>query len=306
MFKARHTLSAVCMDDLCALLCLLKVPNAPRSWFRIKQPFDDALSSASDRRLWWVCPACKKPSENQFTCSGETCDWSFNPPAAMPNHFYTFDIIHQLSATLSTTRDIHFPKKKRNSLSAMTPMRDVVDGNRYSELVDQESCDILTLTMSTDGIQPFNSSDKSIWPVSFVVNEIDRRKRFSFECILVGGIWPGPAKPKRFEMAALLETIVKQLKHLEKGYHFEYPTASGYVTRLLKVFLICACMDKPAQAIVQNLPEPTAKFGCGRCEIRGESCDFFLMILRTMVITHRIFGAHFSEVNESDQLFSDR
>jgi len=72
-------------------------------------------------------------------------------------------------------------------------------------------------------------------------------------------------------MAALLQTIVEQLKELEKGRQFECRSSSGYVTRFFKVFLICACMDKPAQALTQNLSEPTAKFGCGRCEIRGKS-----------------------------------
>lgn len=37
----------------------------------------------------------------------------------------------------------------------------------------------------------------------------------------------------------------------------------------LKVFAIGATCDKPAQAIVQNIPEPIGKFGCGRCEIPG-------------------------------------
>ena len=272
VLKIRHSLSAVCLNDICSLPCLFKVPNAPRGWFHIKKSFTNSLASPLDRKLWWICPQCQKPSENQFTCSSNKCSWHFSPPASMPNHFFTFDIFDQLSSTLATTHDLHLPTHSNNIVHSM---RDLPDGNYYRRVVDKESCDILTLTMSTDGIQPFNCSEKSIWPVTLVVNEINRKKRFSFQNLLVAAVWPGPTKPKRFEMAALLQSVVVQLKELEKGCYFECRSASGYVTRLLKVFLICACMDKPAQALVQNLPEPTAKFGCGRCEIRGKICVFF-------------------------------
>ena len=71
-------------------------------------------------------------------------------------------------------------------------------------------------------------------------------------------------------MFAFLEATVVQLKDMGKGCRFKCRLGDTYVTRFLKVFLICACMDKPVQALVQNLPEPTAKFGCGKCEIRGK------------------------------------
>ncbi|CAF3865116.1 unnamed protein product [Rotaria sp. Silwood1] len=166
---------------------------------------------------------------------------------------------------------MHLPKRTNATPHAILSMKDIIDGNYYRKLLNEESDDFLTLTMSTDGIQPFKSTEKSIWPVTFIINEIKRKKRFSFQNLILGGVWPGPTKPKRFEMSAVLETIILQLKRLEKGSYFECCSDAGYISRFLKVFLICACMDKPAQALVQNLPEPTAKFGCGRCEIRGYS-----------------------------------
>ncbi|CAF1090882.1 unnamed protein product [Rotaria sordida] len=266
--KNRHSLSAVCINDICSLLCVLNVPGAPRSWFQIKKALDKSCASTLDRTVWWICPSCKKVSDNKFTCSNANCSWRFVPPASMPNYFYTFNIRDQLSSILATTADMYLQKRTNVTPHSVLSMKDIVDGNYYRKLLDEESDDILTLTMSTDGIQPFKSTEKSIWPVTFIINEIKRKKRFSFQNLILGGVWPGPAKPKRFEMSAVLETIIVQLKELEKGSYFECCSDAGYVSRFLKVFLICACMDKPAQALVQNLPEPTAKFGCGRCEIR--------------------------------------
>ncbi|CAF4906207.1 unnamed protein product [Rotaria sp. Silwood1] len=267
--KNRHSLSAVCINDICSLLCVLNVPGAPRSWFQVKKALDKSCASSLDRTVWWICPNCKKTSDNKFTCSNANCNWRFAPPASMPNYFYTFNIRDQLSSTLATTADMYLPKCTNVTPHSILSMKDIVDSNYYRKLLDEESDDILTLTMSTDGIQPFKSTEKSIWPVTFIINEIKRKNRFSFQNLILGGVWPGPAKPKRFEMSAVLETIIVQLKELEKGSYFECRSDAGYVSRFLKVFLICACMDKPAQALVQNLPEPTAKFGCGRCEIRG-------------------------------------
>lgn len=96
--------------------------------------------------------------------------------------------------------------------------------------------------MSTDGIQPFNNTDKTIWPVTLVINEVEHKKRFLYQNLILAGIWPGPSKPKRFEMSAFLEIIVQQLKELEEGFTYECRSIAGYKNKFLKVFLICASM----------------------------------------------------------------
>lgn len=65
--------------------------------------------------------------------------------------------------------------------------------------------------------------------------------------------------------------IINELKHLEVGRMFQLKSTNVECVEetFLKVFLVTSCCDKPAQSLVQCLPEPTAKFGCGRCEIKG-------------------------------------
>jgi hypothetical protein len=250
------------------------VQDAPRTWFQVKTTLNSLHTSSFEQKQKWICPNCKKASDNIFLCSNNNCNWHFTPPSPMPNYFYVFNIIEQLTSILATASDLILPAR-RSSSHVMLRMSDIVDGSCYHKLLNGESSPFITLTMSTDGIQPFNSSEKSIWPVTFVINEIKQKRRFSFQNLILGGVWPGPKKPKRSEMTAFLETIVVQLKELENGFNFECRSNTGYVNRYLKVFLICACMDKPAQSLVQNLPEPTAIYGCGRCEIRGN--NFFVL-----------------------------
>lgn len=97
------------------------------------------------------------------------------------------------------------------------------------------------------------------------------KKRFSLENLIIGGMWPGPSKPSRDHMVLFLEKIVSQLKILELGRTFEtYSNSDDVQTQFIKVFLIAACCDKPAESLLQYLSEPTAFFGCGACELEDE------------------------------------
>jgi len=44
----------------------------------------------------------------------------------------------------------------------MLSMKDITNGDYYKKILNEESSNFLTLTMSTDGIQPFNCTEKSI------------------------------------------------------------------------------------------------------------------------------------------------
>ncbi|CAF3724849.1 unnamed protein product [Rotaria socialis] len=80
------------------------------------------------------------------------------------------------------------------------------------------------------------------------MNEINRSDRYKLQNCIFGGVWPGPQKPSREQMLAM--SFKRSIRETES-------------------FLIGATCDKPAQALVQNTPEPIAKLGCGRCEIPG-------------------------------------
>ena len=84
-------------------------------------------------------------------------------------------------------------------------------------------------------------------------------------------MWPGPSKPSRSQMSLFFEKIILELKGLEQGRQFQLYLADGENEhQFIKTFLIGSCCDKPAQCLVQCLPEPTAFFGCGHCELEGE------------------------------------
>ena len=67
----------------------------------------------------------------------------------------------------------------------------------------------------------------------------------------------------------MLKSMTDELQILENGHYFIIKAFQNQMIKL-KVFLIGASCDKPAQSIVQNTAEPIRKYGCGRCKIPGK------------------------------------
>jgi hypothetical protein len=106
-----------------------------------------------------------------------------------------------------------------------------------------------------------------------IINEIPLKKRFAIENIILAGIWPGPSKPSRPEMSLFFRPLVDELLTLQQGVTF-FLHDDDDTSVTARVFLIDACCDKPAQSLLQFLPQPIAEHGCSRCEVSGISFEF--------------------------------
>lgn len=73
-------------------------------------------------------------------------------------------------------------------------------------------------------------------------------------------------------MQQILSKIVINLKDLQKPNLYQI---SMFSYKMLRVYLIGICNDKPANSLVQNQAEPNALYGCSKCEIAGH---FFLLL----------------------------
>lgn len=162
-----------------------------------------------------------------------------------------------------------------SSSSINHTLRDVKDGNVYRHLKSLCTDPFLTLTINIDGIEIRKGLNRSIWPVLLVINEIPLKERYALENVIFAGIWSGPNKPSRSQMQSVLKPIVSELSLLENGTIFADYSKESHGSKIIRVFLTSACADKPAQALLQNLPEPTAAFGCSRCEIEGVTILLF-------------------------------
>ncbi|CAF4261843.1 unnamed protein product [Rotaria magnacalcarata] len=258
ILKARHRLSNKCLSDILKLLRILGVPNVPTSLWKCKKLMRKQSTGHLCTKKRSICPSCEHMSDEVNCCNQCNIDYDTIVPTPRIPVFYHFDIGLQLESILLHTSDLVFQDL---SLPSSKIMHDIVDGSFYRNHFKQETDSFITLTMNIDGVQPNKGSDVSIWPVLMVVNEIRRSKRYSLENVILAGVWPGPKKPSRDYMAIFLRSIVDELKCLEAGRMFQLRTADGENMKeiFVKVFLITSCCDKPAQCLVQCLPEPTAR-----------------------------------------------
>lgn len=264
--KFRHHLSNNCITDILALLNLLGI-NIPSNYKSLCTLLRKHSNKQSTPSKYTICPHCKKVSYEICKCT--VCGANYSPISQSSiGLFYTYDIHQQLKSIMASSPDLVLQDNKGIGNQRMS---DITDGNMYTRLATNEPCLFITLTLNVDGIQPNKGSDQSIWPVLLVINEIKRKKRYSLENLIIAGMWPGPTKPSRTEMFLFFQNIISQLQELERGQLYElYSTEHGCRREFLKVYVIAACCDKPAQCLIQCLPEPTGYFGCGQCEIKGE------------------------------------
>lgn len=124
--------------------------------------------------------------------------------------------------------------------------------------------DIISHLISADGVQLGLNSTKSLWLVTLSINEINVKHRFLLNNIIIGGVNACYKKPTRKIMNLMIEPIVKQLQLLEQGGVCEINSEM----MMYRVFLLGSINDKPANSLVQNIPEPNAAFGCSKCEIQ--------------------------------------
>ncbi|CAF1497861.1 unnamed protein product [Adineta ricciae] len=264
LFKQRHRLSITCMNHLLKLLPYLHHKSMPTSWFTLKKLLQtNTLTSPPIIRF--VCPSCSEDSSSSTNCS--QCGKGIDPSLSIQS-FRNFRISDQLHRIITN----NYKYMNLCNKSSGEYMRDICDGETYRTLQHTYGDLFISLTLNIDGIQPNKGSQKTIWPILLIINELPLKRRFSLENIILAGIWPGPKKPSRTHMHLFLKPLIGELIRLEKGDDFFLPSDSLSLSNQLvhiRIYLIAACCDKPAQALIQNIPEPIAAFGCGRCEIPG-------------------------------------
>ncbi|CAF4359527.1 unnamed protein product [Adineta steineri] len=179
------------------------------------------------------------------------------------NYFLTFPIHSQIERILYYNRDIFTPRRSQTMC-----MRDICDGAIYQKLQDNLQAPFFTLTLNVDGIAPNKGCQQNIWPILLVTNDLPLKQRFAIQNVILGGVWPGPRKPSRLEMSLFFRNLIDELISLEEGVKLKLYDAND-TSIFTRIFLVGACCDKPAQALLQYVPEPIAAFGCGRCEVEG-------------------------------------
>lgn len=215
-----------------------------------------------------ICPACKlyvrefkrdKPQVKCNVCSREVVLDSFE------NFFVTFDIKDQVRDLLET-HDVYYDNvisAERNDLNVWS---DIYDGRVYRRIIEslpaRDRLSYVTITFNSDGSPVFKSSKTSIWPMQLLINELPFEIRY--EEPIIQALWFGKDKP---DMSIFLKTLVDEMNEVsENGILCKI----NGLTKKIRVYCICCCVDSVARAPVQGLKQLNGYSACSWCLHPGQ------------------------------------
>lgn len=112
----------------------------------------------------------------------------------------------------------------------------------------------ITLQFNTDGVNAYESSNDSIWPIFVSINELpylDRKKN-----LILTGLWFGDEEPK---MNSFLDAFVHELIDL---HHNGLTLKNGMK---VKVHCLIGSADSKARAKLQGIQQHNGSHGCSYC-----------------------------------------
>lgn len=139
----------------------------------------------------------------------------------------------------------------------------------------------MSLSCNIDGVPVFKSSNRSLWPVFYVINNlplVERRKH-----IILHGLWFGQGKP---EMTCYLQPIVNELLSLlESGLQWSLPSGETVNTSIVLDLLVA---DSVARPLIQQFNQFNGRHGCGFCVHEGVVVTKGLGSVRTYPVSVNI------------------
>lgn len=141
---------------------------------------------------------------------------------------------------------------------------DVQDGIQFKATQSKYSDSfVLSLTVNTDGIQIYNSTSKSLWPIQVYLNFLTPNIRYNTENVIVVALHDG--KPN---MCDFFYPFLNELKSIKEsgGMNIE---RNGNNINFLPFINFCTA-DLPAKADLQGLIGHCGRYGCGYCLHAGD------------------------------------
>lgn len=259
-FLIRHNLSDVGLADLISLInCHL-----PRAQYGSVYTFLKQYDAPQNVIVHFYCSYCQTLTmdgdDSGTAICGACCrEYEKTVLKREGNYFLQIPLTEQLKAMVNS--DLYAKFRKESELDS-----DVVTGKTYCSLREANvfAEHDITIQFNVDGVQLFNSSTTSMWPIQVAINELsytDRRDN-----ILLCGVWYGKSKPK---METFLKFFVDELIDLHQVGITRIDPEGREIS--IKVHAIVCSVDSVARPLLQNIHQYNGEFGCPFCLNKGEN-----------------------------------
>ena len=121
-----------------------------------------------------------------------------------------------------------------------------------------------SLAFSVDGIQPFQSSNKTLWLIPCTINVLDVHLKSRF--LILNTLWFGKSKP---DFNTFMTPFVNAMKYLfEKGISWKDRDGIEHVKKFLAPIGICY---SPARCALAYMTQYSGWNGCTYCMHKGQT-----------------------------------
>lgn len=174
--------------------------------------------------------------------------------------YITFSLQHELTEIVNRNMaKLCFPENRESEF----PITDVLDAQWHASIFKKYG-PFLSVFLNTDGVQTFNASKKSLWPIFVVLNNLPRVERFRIENVLCLGFYYG----EKVSLEDFLESFIEDIDYINAG-----PGIFTDQHGNLKVFCVGASLDSVAKPKLINMKLFNGYESCPYCEILGIRCN---------------------------------
>ncbi|CAM4787189.1 unnamed protein product [Rotaria magnacalcarata] len=267
----RYNISKAAVNDICRIINTFNIPNMPKDFRAVMRHLKRNNPTLLGGNHFYICPSCGNRCANASKCNLTGCQ-SSNSPVRTPASVVVFPLVSQISSILERETLI-IPTYELNQCDDLPNSQCAQEVARKEKQINPARNNV-TLTLNTDGVL-LKRISRSLWITCACINELPRKTRYDINNMLICSMSTGDDKPKKDEYSTILQDIVNELKFLEHvGFDVLLPSTVKTHNRTYThfyAFTITAVCDKPAQAIMMNIKDPTGFFSCGWCCIPGET-----------------------------------
>ncbi|CAM4781977.1 unnamed protein product [Rotaria magnacalcarata] len=267
----RYNISKAAVNDICRIINTFNIPNMPKDFRAVMRHLKRNNPTLLGGNHFYICPSCGNRCANASKCNLTGCQ-SSNSPVRTPASVVVFPLVPQISSILERETLI-IPTYELNQCDDLPNSQCAQEVARKEKQINPARNNV-TLTLNTDGVL-LKRISRSLWITCACINELPRKTRYDINNMLICSMSTGDDKPKKDEYSTILQDIVNELKFLEHvGFDVLLPSTVKTHNRTYThfyAFTITAVCDKPAQAIMMNIKDPTGFFSCGWCCIPGET-----------------------------------
>lgn len=174
------------------------------------------------------------------------------------NHFLTIPFRNHVQQVLQQNNE-HLSLNTQSQNNDICDVHDALYFENLRKSVGNIS--YITLTFSTDGAAIFDATkDKSVWPLQFIINEIDIKHRFKRDNVFCAAISFG----KTPNMTSFLKPFIKEIMQINSEGGLSFKAKNGETITVLIYPMILTC-DILAKQYVLNKSSFHGYSGCSYC-----------------------------------------